>query len=1842
MKKFKNLQKILLAFALCFVVLTGVAAFATFNIKTKTIAAAQSLTFGTEDQQGDGYTYDAQTNTLYLTDFNGTSLAFAKENAKIVIEGRSTLTLNTNNNPKAGTTSAIAIYAAQNITICGEGVLIVNMDMQADTDEDTTGWIIAAVYAETGVTISQKTDIRFSVSSENSPAIGVCTNAGEINIYQDYVDPNEYLPDGVDWEDVNHITMNGNQDHIAILNRAKNHNIQNNGNIHVRATNNVVLSLNLPDRGIGILSDDGQDETSPNVFHNTSGKIEIETNLSGDDPYSELYIYNFSQGIVNKSQERSTAEADIFIDYYIAVWSEVEGSVGLISAHNGIKLDSYIGETQTDGPQIDLSGSESLYGVKISNSSSLYSQNDYAIKMNNHNPKGIAVVSVELKNTEYACNFITYSSDETIKSRVIDGYVRWNDCAEGISLCYAKAGVVAPTNPTSYALSSDSGQAQFLKQYIYINSGTHIFKLNKETQKYIKINSQGFDFAETLTGEWITNLPAGLTQTLSRSSSTGVSIKLSGTPTQVMNETIKIKIPTSNFVGYNSSEEYWEFESENKKFVVEEQYSMSMITSSLESYTGLRSFTPGETITITMTVKQLYRFSTPYYQNKTTSERIYFEVEGDPAERTKTFSFVAPASDILITPGAIQWGYNITTHQTTGGIVNMGYTHAVPSSLVQLSYKPDPGYTFRGGYYILNGTRYEAEGTSFTMPNGDIDYYPIWEPSYFVVSIADSQNGKISADKTSVVYNELITISIENVDIGYRLSRLYYKVNSTKYDISLKNMTFNMPAASVTVYAEFNTPTYNIDVSATSGFEAILNTTLAVEGETIYLLNDFEALGMRLVKISYTKASDGTTVDLGATDSFVMPAYNISLVVEVEYIDYNIETKSIGATFEIASSGNKGNTILISNISGRVGYSNQIKSIYFVNKTTGETTQIDKTALSFEMPNSNVLVVVELEQLTYTIIVDENANISIIGEENLDGDLVNYDSPISLEVGEHTIRYYQILEFFDNPEPNLTLEYILNNDTDIPCAAQRAAHELYQLCNIDRFEFTTLLYVVSYKFLVEENDFATIVATNKYGNAVKNGDWVSYLDKITFEVQLKDGHKLLQVLLNNNPLVASENGTYTFDVNEQDNTIVIETKKIGYNISIPSQVTVVRGAETLTNDSLVYAGDILKISFDMPAYCSTVVLVNGKNIDNGKTIEVEAEDIEISFSQEQIMWQVWFENTSNYTIIAFAGSTRILSGSWVLKGSNISIEVVSVIGQSYSFAKINGQETDLTNGYLMQDFDITISAQTEYIDYEVSKGAFTKGSFGVSKDTAHYSDEICVVDVVCNLGYRVLKMYYVLNGQRVEFQNNKFLMPAGNVEVCVEFEKIPYSIFIPENVFVMKDGILLSSGDTVFVGDKLELYYLVQAHFEAKVFVNGVQKQNGESFVVGAGNVVIVYTEEQVEWIVLFENSENYNIDILYEGEKIESGVYLRAGSNLEIVVRPADKYILDKIIINNASVKIENGKYIMPAENIFVSATVEYNSMTIATDDNFVIVVGEKTALKNLRVEIVYIESNSNEHKELEGKIANVHMMFAFKIRLVDRYTNQEVKPTAAMKVYVAIPHEWNIESTDLYRASSNMITKIKHQPEMVNNKTYATFNTTQLETFAFAQIGGPKKKADKTMLVVCILVVVLALIIGVTAIVGFEKKDKNKPDPNKPDKSKSDKNKEETSNASTQTNLKASAAAEAQANKSSDVKKASDSKTNKTAEKVVEKPAEKTAEKVAEKPAKAATKTTAKTVATTTAAKSAKTNSKSPAAKQTSKTATTNLASKATKTTTDKKPVQSKTKATQKSATKKSDSAK
>ena len=162
--------------------------------------------------------------------------------------------------------------------------------------------------------------------------------------------------------------------------------------------------------------------------------------------------------------------------------------------------------------------------------------------------------------------------------------------------------------------------------------------------------------------------------------------------------------------------------------------------------------------------------------------------------------------------------YNLTVSPTpSNGTITFGedgtQVTANYQEQVQVNVTPAEGY-----HVVRSSLYYTAEGSdeqipisltngvySFTMPAADVTVHAEFAEGaeqWYLVSVADSEHGTVSADPIEAKAGETINLTI-TPDEGYLQKELYYIANGSNEPIAISGTSFEMPAADVTVYATF-------------------------------------------------------------------------------------------------------------------------------------------------------------------------------------------------------------------------------------------------------------------------------------------------------------------------------------------------------------------------------------------------------------------------------------------------------------------------------------------------------------------------------------------------------------------------------------------------------------------------------------------------------------------------------------------------------------------------------------------------------------------------------------------------------------------------------------------------------------------------------------------------------------------------------------------------------------------------------------------------------------------------------------------------------------------------------
>lgn len=227
-------------------------------------------------------------------------------------------------------------------------------------------------------------------------------------------------------------------------------------------------------------------------------------------------------------------------------------------------------------------------------------------------------------------------------------------------------------------------------------------------------------------------------------------------------------------------------------------------------------------------------------------------------EKANTYTFAMPAGDATVSAAFEEVKkYNVTVAGTVeNGTVGVEPKTAAAKDVVTVTVTPNTNFKYTDGSlkatYTDGGTKKEIndfkavdgkENTyTFTMPAADVTVSAEFEPvkaKTYSVTINNSDHGKVEADKiTDVEAGDTVTLTVTPADDMYTLAQLAKNglviKDSENTDVPYttveegKTYTFEMPAADVTVAAQFMVVKYGIEVKV----EGEGTVTFTDDGET--------------------------------------------------------------------------------------------------------------------------------------------------------------------------------------------------------------------------------------------------------------------------------------------------------------------------------------------------------------------------------------------------------------------------------------------------------------------------------------------------------------------------------------------------------------------------------------------------------------------------------------------------------------------------------------------------------------------------------------------------------------------------------------------------------------------------------------------------------------------------------------------------------------------------------------------------------------------------------------------------------------------------------------------------
>lgn len=364
------------------------------------------------------------------------------------------------------------------------------------------------------------------------------------------------------------------------------------------------------------------------------------------------------------------------------------------------------------------------------------------------------------------------------------------------------------------------------------------------------------------------------------------------------------------------------------------------------------------TITVVATPATGYQLATLTY---TPAEESPVDIKASPSFTMPAKAVTVAATFELIPPT----NYTITVNQpAAGGTIAASVASAPEGTEITLTPTPATGYEL-STWSVKNG---DADVTvmanKFTMPAGNVTVTATFAKINYTISVGTLSGGSLSASATAN-YGDDVTVTVTPAS-GKQL-----KANTLKFTpeggsataINETTKTFSMPAANVTLSAEFEdipVTTYSISITGT-GLSS--DKATAAEGETVTLtISPAEHYRLSSLTVLDGEANDVAVSGTGNTRTFSMPASNVTAEAAFEEFYTVTVTQPTGGTISLKDENN--NAIVLDNNAADIVVGEYVQLVATANTGYSFTSWSVKQGSSdveevdglFEMPAGNVSV----------------------------------------------------------------------------------------------------------------------------------------------------------------------------------------------------------------------------------------------------------------------------------------------------------------------------------------------------------------------------------------------------------------------------------------------------------------------------------------------------------------------------------------------------------------------------------------------------------------------------------------------------------------------------------------------------------------------------------------------------------------------------------------------------------------------------------------------------------------------------------------------------------------------
>ena len=945
--------------------------------------------------------------------------------------------------------------------------------------------------------------------------------------------------------------------------------------------------------------------------------------------------------------------------------------------------------------------------------------------------------------------------------------------------------------------------------------------------------------------------------------------------------------------------------------------------------------------------------------------------------------------------------YSISIIESQNGIVTCNKEEENAGRVVVFCVNANAHYEI--DTFTVNGEDKKSEiinGQYEHAVDGNVTVSATFKVIQYTVSVNDSENGSLTANKEIVTYGETVAFSVV-ANAHYEIDTFTVNGEDKKSEIINGRYEYIIDG-NVTVSATFKAKQYTVSVNESENGSLTANKETVTYGESVMftiVANEYYELATfivngedkksEIVNGQYEHTVDGNVM---VRATFKLIEYVISIdVIENGRVSTNKETVTYGesvmftivanehyelATF-IVNGEDKKSEIVEGQYSyvvdGNVTiYATFTKKVYTISVSSNEFGSVQIHKLLREEGDEeyegelSVTFDEEIEVITYANAYCSLISLKLCGEEiavNENGECVikitqdstlcavfeedvyqitkNKDNNGTVELSATTAKGEEKVIVTATPNQFYKIATFKINGEQVEYQESEGKY-VFEILVLNDVQVEVTFEVIKFNVLHTVSENGTVTVSNTLTNGLVNGG-----NSVRFTIRTTKGYKA--VVTDNgvktvigtktlqNAYNTIESSYYTLSSVDCDHEIYIEFVKI-HKISIgsfnPDHVSITINGEPI---AYVLNGEEIEVELEPKSYKNDqyyeiksllVGDVEWKTylIDNKAKVKVYEDcAINVEMQEATVKYSLIIQQSEN-GIVEYEGNTSLSKGDiitmLVIPDEHCSLETFSVNGVIVN--GFSGGQYTLT----MPESNVEIVAKFKKNVYTVSLPSVSNGTIETSATYGNYGDEI-TIDLDAFEHYELA--VFTVNGEDKlsKIIDGKYTFTLEqNVVIQVSFAKKVYNISLTQPY----NGKAVLTKESGNYGDIITVEITCEPNYETKeLVINGVNKvseiRNGKYTFVLEGDTLVEIVNDKIRYKVTINPTTN--------GMVIADKTEVEIGQTVNFTITPYGYYQLKTFTINGEDklADVEEGTLALVVnQNILVNATFSLATYTITS----------------------------------------------------------------------------------------------------------------------------------------------------------------------------------------------------------------------------------------------------------------------------------------------------------------------